>query len=141
MGGVSAQHPGSDDRAGVSEDSTDSTDSTPEGAPAGSDPATEAVVSRGWTAIRPKPWKLLVLLFGVAAFALAVDIVTKVTVVAQLQGRPPLRVLGGLVYLVLYRNPGAAFSLATGMTWLLALLAIAVVAVIIWLAPKLRSTG
>jgi signal peptidase II len=85
--------------------------------------------------------RLLGLLFGVAAVALVLDIVTKSLVVAHLENRPPLRVLGGLLYLDLFRNPGAAFSLATGLTWLLALLAIAVVAVIVWLAPKLRSTG
>ena len=48
--------------------------------------------------------------------------------------------LGGLVYLSLIRNPGAAFSMATGMTWLLALVAIGVVIVIIRMAPRLRST-
>ncbi|MGP4018096.1 signal peptidase II [Saccharopolyspora sp. 5N708] len=85
--------------------------------------------------------RLLGLLFGVAAVALCIDILTKIAVVANLEGQAPVRVLGGLLYLDVLRNPGAAFSLATGMTWLLALLAIAVVVVIIWLAPKLRSPG
>ncbi|GAA3356073.1 MULTISPECIES: signal peptidase II [Saccharopolyspora] len=85
--------------------------------------------------------KLLALLFGVAALLLAADVVTKIAAVARLDGQPPLELFGGAVYLVLVRNPGAAFSLATGMTWLLALLAIVVVGVIVWLAPKLRSTG
>ncbi|MCI2420523.1 signal peptidase II [Saccharopolyspora sp. K220] len=85
--------------------------------------------------------RLLGLLFGVAVVALGIDIVTKIAVVANLEGGPPVRLLGGLLYLDVLRNPGAAFSLATGMTWLLALLAIAVVVVIIWLAPKLRSLG
>lgn len=88
-----------------------------------------------------KPRKLLVLLFGVAFVALLLDTVTKVVVVANLEGGPPVRVLGGLIYLDVLRNPGAAFSLATGLTWLLALLALVVVGVIVWLAPKLRSTG
>lgn len=83
--------------------------------------------------------RLLALLFGVAALVLALDIVTKSLVVANLDGQPPLKLLGGLVYLDLLRNSGAAFSLATGLTWLLALLAIGVVAAIVWLAPKLRS--
>ena len=52
----------------------------------------------------------------------------------------PVRLLGGLVYFSLIRNPGAAFSMATGMTWLLALVAIGVVIVIIRMAPRLRST-
>ena len=38
-------------------------------------------------------------------------------------------------------TPGAAFSLATGYTWLLTLIAIAVVVVIVRVARRLRSTG
>nr|WP_246458371.1 signal peptidase II [Saccharopolyspora gloriosae] len=84
---------------------------------------------------------MLALLFGVAAVLLTADVLTKVAAVAALENQPPTKLFGGAVYLVLVRNPGAAFSLATGMTWLLALLAIVVVGVIVWLAPKLRSTG
>ena len=90
---------------------------------------------------RPGSRKLLALLFGVAVVALGVDVGSKVAVVANLEGEPPVRLLGGLVYFDVLRNPGAAFSLATGMTWVLALLAIVVVGVIVWLAPKLRSPG
>jgi signal peptidase II len=89
----------------------------------------------------PQPPRLLALLFGVAIVCLTLDIVTKVLAVAHLDGQQPVRLLGGAASLVLVRNPGAAFSLATGMTWLLALLAIAVVVVIVWMAPKLRSVG
>ncbi len=153
---MSTQHPGSGKRTRVSEDPISpgepgfdgsSGDEASDGAsdasdgPAGESEAVAATADRGWTVIDAKPWKLLVLLFSVAAFALVADIITKVVAVAKLSAGAPVRVLGGLVYLVLYRNPGAAFSLATGMTWLLALLAIGVVAVIIWLAPKLRSRG
>ena len=49
-------------------------------------------------------------------------------------------ILGGLVYFSLLRNPGAAFSMATGMTWILALVAIGVVVAIVRIAPRLRST-
>ncbi|CAM05008.1 signal peptidase II [Saccharopolyspora erythraea NRRL 2338] len=89
----------------------------------------------------PNPRRLLALVFAIAAVALGLDIATKVAVVANLEGGPPVPILGGVVYLDVFRNPGAAFSLATGMTWLLALLAIVVVGVIVWLARKLRSTG
>jgi signal peptidase II len=77
----------------------------------------------------------------VAPFVLAADIVTKIVAVAALDGEPPVRVLGGLFYLQLVRNPGAAFGMATGMTWLLTLIAVAVVVAIIWIMPKLRSIG
>src|SRR5919112_1901042 len=77
----------------------------------------------------------------IAVAVLALDIVTKVVAVAQLEDRAPVEILGGLVYLQLVRNPGAAFSLATGYTWVLTIVAIAVVVVIIRVARRLRSTG
>lgn len=81
------------------------------------------------------------LLAGTAIVALALDVVSKVLAVAALEGHDPVRLLNGGLFLVLYRNPGAAFSLATGMTWLLSLIAVAVVIAIVRLAPRLRSPG
>ena len=87
-----------------------------------------------------QPRRALILLStAIAVFAL--DVVTKVLALSALEGKEPTRVLGGLVYLQIVRNPGAAFSIATGMTWVLALVAIGVVVAIIWILPKLRSTG
>ena len=77
----------------------------------------------------------------VAVLALALDILTKVWVVADLEGRPPIVLLGGLVYFDVIRNSGAAFSMATGMTWVLTLIALGVVVAIVWIAPRLRSVG
>ncbi|TVT16611.1 signal peptidase II [Amycolatopsis rhizosphaerae] len=87
------------------------------------------------------PKRRVGLLAAVALAAVALDILTKVLVVSNLEGREPVRILGGLVYLQLVRNPGAAFSMATGMTWVLALVAIAVVGTLIWFAGRLRSAG
>jgi signal peptidase II len=81
------------------------------------------------------------LLALIAVTVLVGDILTKIIGVAQLEGEQPVRVLGGLVYLQLVRNPGAAFSLATGYTWVLTLVAAAVVVVIIRVARRLRSAG
>lgn len=77
----------------------------------------------------------------VATLALAVDVITKAVVVARLEGKPPVRLADGALYLVVIRNSGAAFSLATGMTWVLSLIALMVVGAILWVAPRLRSTG
>lgn len=77
----------------------------------------------------------------VAVLVFSLDLSTKIIAVGTLEGQAPQPVLGGLVYLQLLRNPGAAFSMATGMTWVLAIVAIAVVIAIIWLARRLRSTG
>ncbi|SDK07512.1 signal peptidase II [Actinopolyspora mzabensis] len=88
----------------------------------------------------PRP-RLLVLLFGIAVVLIGADTITKSLAVAELDDREPVKLFGGALYLVLFRNPGAAFNIGTGLTWLLALLAIVVIGVIIWFAPKLRSTG
>jgi signal peptidase II len=77
----------------------------------------------------------------VAPIVLAADLVTKQLALSALEGEQPVRVLGGLFYLQIVRNPGAAFGMATGMTWVLTLIALAVVIGIIWVMPKLRSTG
>ena len=80
------------------------------------------------------------LLATIAAVVVILDLITKIIVVATVTPDEPVRILGGLVYFSLIRNPGAAFSIATGMTWLFAIVAIVVVAVIIRMAPRLRST-
>jgi signal peptidase II len=80
------------------------------------------------------------LLAAIAVSVVVLDVISKVVVVATVQPNVPVRLLGGLVYLSLIRNPGAAFSMATGITWLLALIAIGVVVFIIRMAPRLRST-
>ncbi len=89
------------------------------------------------------PPRRITLLAILAGSVVILDVITKIVIVATLSETTPAaeqpRILGGLVYLSLIRNAGAAFSMATGMTWILALVAIAVVVVIIRLAPKLRS--
>ncbi|HET8589455.1 MAG TPA: signal peptidase II [Nakamurella sp.] len=87
-----------------------------------------------------RPRRKVLLLVGIAVLVLAVDIVTKVIAVATLTPGQSPRILGGLVYFSLFRNSGAAFSMATGMTWILAVIALAVVAFIIRMAPRMRST-
>jgi signal peptidase II len=87
------------------------------------------------------PRRRLGVLLGVAAGLLALDVLTKVLAVANLEGKEPVRILGGLFYLQLIRNPGAAFSLGTGITWVFSLIMIAVVLVIVFMARRLRSVG
>ncbi len=78
----------------------------------------------------------------VAVLALAADVVSKLIVVDRLPlGHLPVRTFGGLFYLDQTRNSGAAFSLGTGFTVILTIVAIVVVAVIIRTAGRLRSTG
>lgn len=77
----------------------------------------------------------------VAAAALALDIVSKVIVAAKLGDHPPVRLLGGAIYLVETRNSGAAFSMGTGATVGLTIIALAVVVVILRTARRMRSIG
>ena len=81
--------------------------------------------------------------FVVAALiALALDVVSKVVVVAELpETHSPVRLLGGVFYLDQTRNSGAAFSLGTGFTVILSVVALAVVVVIARFARRLHSTG
>lgn len=84
------------------------------------------------------PLRLLTLAV-VSAAVWGIDLKSKMLAVDHLEWQPPWRVLDGLVYLQLVRNPGAAFGMATGMTWLLTLVALGVVVAIIRLSGRLRS--
>ena len=75
----------------------------------------------------------------VALLTVALDVATKLLVVARLEGRNPVEVLGGLVTFVVSRNSGAAFSFAEGATVLFTLIAVGVVVVIVRTLPRLRS--
>jgi signal peptidase II len=83
----------------------------------------------------------VVLFAAVALTALVLDVISKAIVVAQLGDRPPVRLLGGALYLLETRNPGAAFSVGTGATILLTVVALVVIAVIVRAARHMRSIG
>lgn len=74
-----------------------------------------------------------------AAGVLALDVVTKVLSVAFLEDSEPIQLFGGVLYLTFVRNPGAAFGMAEGWTWILALIAFGVVGFILWISRNLRS--
>ncbi|WP_332874741.1 signal peptidase II [Lentzea terrae] len=79
---------------------------------------------------------ILAILAGVV---LALDVLTKVLAVAFLEGADPIKLFGGVLYLTFVRNPGAAFGMAEGMTWILALIALGVAGFILWISRNLRS--
>lgn len=86
-----------------------------------------------------RPKRRVVLLLSVAAVILVLDIVTKVLAVHLLTPGQPVSIIGDTVTWTLVRNPGAAFSMATGYTWVLTLVAMAVVVGIIWMGRRLVS--
>jgi signal peptidase II len=78
----------------------------------------------------------------VALLLIAIDAVTKLLVVAQLEDQNrSIRILGGAVTLSVSRNSGAAFSFAQGATIVFTLVAVVVAVVIVRTLPRLRSTG
>ena len=85
------------------------------------------------------PPRRLRLLLSVASVVLALDIVTKVLAVKLLPPGQPVSIIGDTVTWTLVRNSGAAFSMATGYTWLLTLIATGVVVGIFWMGRRLVS--
>ncbi|MEH3156764.1 MAG: signal peptidase II [Gordonia paraffinivorans] len=82
---------------------------------------------------------MLAVLPAVALVILALDLVTKIVVVATIDPQRPVQIIGDTVTLRLVRNSGAAFSFATGYTWVLTIVAAAVVVGIIRFSGRLRS--
>lgn len=79
------------------------------------------------------------LLLVVAAVVLGLDVVTKALAVKLLVPGQPVEIIGDTVTWTLVRNSGAAFSMATGYTWVLTLIATGVVVGIIWMGRRLVS--
>ncbi|AWB96841.1 signal peptidase II [Agromyces badenianii] len=76
---------------------------------------------------------------GAAFAAYGLDQLSKFLVVANLSEGEIVPVLGSLLQWQFVRNPGAAFSLASGMTWIFTILAAGVITFIVWFARRIRS--
>ena len=83
--------------------------------------------------------RLVGTLVVLAALVVTADQVTKRLALRHLEDNAPVPVLGELLQLRLVFNPGAAFSIGTGMTWLLTLIAVVVVVVVARIARGLGS--
>jgi signal peptidase II len=68
-----------------------------------------------------------------------VDQASKAWAVNRLAGRAPVQLVDGILRLHLTRNPGAAFSLSTGTTWVFTVIAAVVAVVIIRSTRRLGS--
>jgi|tagenome__1003787_1003787.scaffolds.fasta_scaffold20758778_3 signal peptidase II len=91
-------------------------------------------------AIRPRS-RLPLLVPVIAALVLLADQLSKRAAIQHLAGRGRVDVVDGVLWLHLTRNAGAAFSMATGATWLLTVVALVVVVAIIRVSRKLGSRG
>ncbi|MBL8931490.1 MAG: signal peptidase II [Kineosporiaceae bacterium] len=82
---------------------------------------------------------LPVLLIALAAVIVVLDQVTKVIAVDRLEPGVPVTVIEGWLQFRLVRNPGAAFSLGTGTTWVFTIIAVVVGVVILRTLRRVRS--
>ena len=79
------------------------------------------------------------LMVGVAITVYGVDQLSKYFVVTTLAEGEVVPVLGTVLQWQFVRNPGAAFSIASGMTWIFTILAAGVITFIVWFARRIRS--
>lgn len=107
--------------------------------PAAPEPAADAAPPDGERGAAAR--RCIALLTALTVVVLVIDQGTKVWAESALEMGRSLPVLGDLLRLTLVYNSGAAFSLGSGMTWMLALIATVVVGVIVHTARRLRSRG
>ena len=84
---------------------------------------------------------LFVALVTSAVLVYGADQLTKAWATANLVSGEPRELVGSVLQLNLTRNSGAAFSIATGATWALTIIASAVVLFILFTARRLGSRG
>ncbi|MDI3422429.1 signal peptidase II [Streptomyces luteolus] len=117
-------------------DGTDGTDGTP--SPEGRDQEPgdrESAVEPE----QPKGRRKIAMLFAVAAVAYALDLISKLIVVAELEHHEPIELIGDWLKLQAIRNAGAAFGIGEAFTVIFTIIAATVIVVIARLARKLYS--
>lgn len=83
--------------------------------------------------------RALVVLAVVALCVYAIDQITKFFVVKNLVEGEQVQVLGQLLQFHFVKNPGAAFSIGSGSTWIFSIVGVGVLIFVIWYAPRIRS--
>jgi signal peptidase II len=97
-------------------------------------PATPSDTGRARVSVRA-----LVLLGVVAAGILALDQLAKYLIVTNLEVGEIVPVIGELLQFHFVKNSGAAFSLASGFTWILSLVAVGVIVAIVMFAKRIKA--
>ncbi|MGW3631047.1 signal peptidase II [Streptomyces sp. NPDC005122] len=113
------------DRSGPGESSPAERSGTDEGAAAPAQP--------------PKGKRRIAVLFTVAVLAYALDLGSKLLVVARLEHHAPIEIVGDWLKFEAIRNAGAAFGFGEAFTIIFTMIAAAVIIVIARLARKLYS--
>ena len=74
-----------------------------------------------------------------ALIVTCIDLATKAWAVATLENQPEIRIIGDFLKFSFVRNPGAAFSFGTSVTWVFTLIAIAVSIGILWISRTVTN--
>lgn len=77
----------------------------------------------------------------VALVVYGIDQLSKFLIVANMREGEQVAVLGPVLQFHFVKNSGAAFSLASGSTWIFSIVAAGVTVFIIWYARKIRSVS
>lgn len=94
--------------------------------------------AEGRTALKVRRWRTL---FGVAWAVWIIDLATKIWAVENLSYRSNIKIIGEFFQLTYVRNPGAAFSFASGATVFLSLFSLLVMIAILHYSVKITSRG
>ena len=113
------------------------TPDTPEAG--GAEPEQSGVEGTGAAGERPRGKRRIAVLFTVAVLAYALDLVSKMIVVAKLEHHDSIDILGDWLKFEAIRNAGAAFGFGQAFTIIFTVIAAAVIVVIARLARKLYS--
>lgn len=87
----------------------------------------------------PRGRRRVGVLISVAALAYALDLISKLIVVENLEQHAPIRVIGTVLQLDVVRNRGAAFGIGEALTIVLTAIAAVVIVVIARIARRLYS--
>ncbi|PWI08021.1 signal peptidase II [Streptomyces sp. NWU339] len=87
----------------------------------------------------PRGKRRVAVLFAVAAVAYALDLISKMIVVAKLEHHAPIEIIGDWLRFEAIRNAGAAFGFGEAFTVIFTVIAATVIVVIVRLARKLYS--
>ena len=85
--------------------------------------------------------RLFGFLVAIAVVVYLLDQLSKWWAVSELTDEAPRDLIGSFLRLDLIRNPGAAFSIGTGNTWLLTIVAVVVLVVVVRVSRRLGSLG
>ncbi|MGW0915118.1 signal peptidase II [Streptomyces sp. NPDC002784] len=114
------------------------TPESPDGAEAEPEQSSGAQGQDGGEA-RSRGKRRIAVLFAVASFAYALDLISKMIVVAKLEHHEPVEIIGDWLRFEAIRNAGAAFGFGEAFTVIFTVIAAAVIVVIARLARKLYS--